>query len=130
MTQATVNIAVAGATGYAGHELLRLAARHPGIHISCATSSDTSDTPRRLPRLTGVWNGGLAPFSIDALASEAEAVFLALPDSVASTVAPALLDRGVRVFDLSGAFRLRDPELRKRWYPETTPTPIAGSVYG
>jgi N-acetyl-gamma-glutamyl-phosphate reductase len=130
MTQAKTKIAVAGATGYAGQELLRLAARHPGLTISCATASDTSDAPRHLPRLASVWDGSVRPFSIDALASDAEAVFLALPESVAATVAPALVDRGVRVFDLSGAFRLRDPGQRQRWYPETASGLTSGAVYG
>ena len=55
----------------------------------------------------------------DALAREADLVFLALPDTAAAELAPALLDAGVRVIDLSGAFRLRDAALRARWYPET-----------
>jgi N-acetyl-gamma-glutamyl-phosphate reductase len=55
--------------------------------------------------------------SVDRLASEADAVFLALPDTLAAELAPALAERGTRVFDLSGAFRLRDVAQRQRWYP-------------
>ena len=53
---------------------------------------------------------------IDVLAEGTDAVFLALPEHAAAEVAPALLARGKRVFDLSGAFRLRDAGLRQRWY--------------
>jgi N-acetyl-gamma-glutamyl-phosphate reductase len=56
-------------------------------------------------------------------------VFLALPDHAAAEIAPPLVERGKRVFDLSGAFRLRDAELRRRWYPKT-PEPSHPVVYG
>jgi N-acetyl-gamma-glutamyl-phosphate reductase len=123
-----VKIGVAGATGYAGQELIRLAARHPAIELAVATSSNPA-AARRSPRLSRVWDGSLAPFSIDALAADTEAVFLALPDDVAATAAPALADRGVRVFDLSGAFRLRRSDLRKRWYPHS-PSEVLDVAYG
>jgi N-acetyl-gamma-glutamyl-phosphate reductase len=66
---------------------------------------------------------------LDALADGTDAVFLALPEHAAAEVAPALVARGKRVFDLSGAFRLRDAELRHRWYPKTIEQP-ASVVYG
>ena len=56
---------------------------------------------------------------LEALANDTDAVFLALPDHAAAEIAPALVARGKRVFDLSGAFRLRDAALRRRWYPTT-----------
>ena len=56
-------------------------------------------------------------------------MFLALPDSAAASLAPALVDAGVRVIDLSGAFRLRDERARARWYPETACIPD-GVAYG
>ena len=59
------------------------------------------------------------PFDVDKLGSEADAIFLAVPESLAAEVVPVLTGRGARVFDLSGAFRLRDPEFRQRWYPHS-----------
>jgi N-acetyl-gamma-glutamyl-phosphate reductase len=59
------------------------------------------------------------PLDVDRLAAETDAVFLALPETIAAHVAPALAARGLRVFDLSGAFRLREAALRRRWYPHT-----------
>src|SRR6185295_16524880 len=49
-----------------------------------------------------------------------DVVFLALPEEAAAAIAPTLVERGVRVIDLSGAFRLRDAAAREKWYPATT----------
>jgi N-acetyl-gamma-glutamyl-phosphate reductase len=121
-------VAVAGATGYTGQELLRLLARHPAVTITAATSSGTS-TARRLPALAHIWNGTITPLVPETLAREADVVFLALPDKAAAELAPALVDAGVRVIDLSGAFRLNDQHARARWYPETHRVPD-GLAYG
>ena len=56
-------------------------------------------------------------------------VFLALPEAASAELAPTLLDRGVRVIDLSGAFRIRADADRQRWYPATASLP-SGTVYG
>jgi N-acetyl-gamma-glutamyl-phosphate reductase len=112
-------VAVAGATGFTGQELLRILARHPRVTIVAATSSTSSTGTRKLPALAHIFTGEIRPLDPVALASEADLVFLALPDKAAAELAPALLEAGVRVIDLSGAFRLRDDAQRARWYPET-----------
>jgi N-acetyl-gamma-glutamyl-phosphate reductase len=131
-----IRVAVAGATGYAGQQLLRLLARHPSVAITTATSSGTaSASDRGLPSLARVWDGVIAPLqpatgdAAEALAAVADVVFLALPDAAAARLAPALVDAGVRVIDLSGAFRLRSSVERARWYPETNRMP-AEVAYG
>jgi N-acetyl-gamma-glutamyl-phosphate reductase len=122
-------VAVAGATGYTGQELLRLLARHPAVTITAAMSSGAAGGgARRLPALTRLWDGAIAPLAPATLA-EADVVFLALPDAAAAELAPTLVDAGVRVVDLSGAFRLRDAGNRGRWYPETHRLP-EGVAYG
>jgi N-acetyl-gamma-glutamyl-phosphate reductase len=125
---AAARVAVAGATGYTGQELLRLLARHPGVTITAATSSGTS-AARRLPALAHIWNGTITPLAPDMLIRDADVVFLALPDAAAAELAPVLIDAGIRVIDLSGAFRLRDHGARARWYPETHRVPD-GVAYG
>ncbi len=126
---AAARVAVAGATGYTGQELLRLLARHPAVSIAAAMSSGSAaGAARRLPALARLWDGEVAPLSFEALAG-ADVVFLALPDTAAAELAPALVDAGVRVVDLSGAFRLRDDAARRRWYPETKRVPD-GLAYG
>src|SRR5258707_10599352 len=117
-------VAVAGATGFTGQELLRLLSRHPAVALTAAMSSgQTGASSRRLPALTRLWNGTIVPLSTETLATEADLVFLALPDSAAAEIAPALGDAGVRVIDLSGAFRLRDEASRAKWDPETDRLP-------
>jgi N-acetyl-gamma-glutamyl-phosphate reductase len=127
-TAGRVRVAVAGATGYTGQELLRLLSRHPAVSLVAATSSGTS-AARKLPALARVWTGTIAPLEPETLARDADLVFLALPDTAAAKLAPQLLAAGVRVIDLSGAFRLRDRGLRQRWYPETGDLPD-GLAYG
>jgi N-acetyl-gamma-glutamyl-phosphate reductase len=123
-------VAVAGATGYTGQELLRLLSRHPAVAVTAAMSSgQAAGAARPLPGLTRVWDGTIVALSPDTLATDADVVFLALPDSAAAELAPALVARGVRVIDLSGAFRLRSAEGRARWYPETRHLP-EGVAYG
>jgi N-acetyl-gamma-glutamyl-phosphate reductase len=116
-------VAIAGATGYAGQELLRLLARHPLVTLTAAMSSGTAAAARTLPALSRLWHGTIAPLSQETLAREADVVFLALPDAAAAELAPPLAAAGVRVIDLSGAFRLRDAQARARWYPGTHSLP-------
>ncbi len=123
-----ITVGVAGATGYAGQELVRLLARHPRVRLARAMGSTRADGARALPALTGVWTGALEPFDLDRLA-ECDVVFLALPEDASADIAPPLLARGRRVFDLSGAFRLRDEATRSRWYPAVTALPD-GTAYG
>jgi N-acetyl-gamma-glutamyl-phosphate reductase len=126
-----VPVAVAGATGYTGQELLRLLSRHSGVTIAAATSSGAASAsgPRKLPALAHIFTGEITPLDPQSLASRAELVFLALPDKAAAELAPMLVSAGVKVIDLSGAFRLRDQALRSRWYPETHALPD-GLAYG
>src|SRR6188474_2629348 len=98
----TTRVAVAGATGFTGQELLRLLARHPAVTLTLATSSGAASTARRLPALGHIWGGAITPLDVDALKREADLVFLALPDSIAAELAPALVEAGLRVIDLSG----------------------------
>jgi len=123
-----VRVGVAGATGYSGVELLRLLSRHPSARIVAAMGAPGAE-PRHVPSLRRVWDAPVNGLDLDTLITATDAVFLALPDHAAAEVAPPLVARGKRVFDLSGAFRLRDADLRKRWYPKT-PDPATSVVYG
>ncbi|HXD20353.1 MAG TPA: N-acetyl-gamma-glutamyl-phosphate reductase [Vicinamibacterales bacterium] len=122
-------VAVAGATGYAGQELVRLLARHPAVRLTAAMSSGATSAPRPLPALARIWDQAVTPLDLDQLSSSADVVFLALPETASAEVAPKLLERGTRVIDLSGAFRIRDAGDRQRWYPSTATLP-QGTVYG
>jgi N-acetyl-gamma-glutamyl-phosphate reductase len=122
-------VAIAGATGFAGQELVRILARHPAVELTAAMSSGASSAPRPMPALARIWNGTVVPLDVEQLAASADIVFLALPEAASAELAPQLLERGRRVIDLSGAFRIRGDADRKRWYPNTSELP-AGTVYG
>ena len=113
-----VRVGVGGVTGYTGVELMRRLARHPNVDVRLAMASAGSEA-KRIPALSRIWDSAVEPLDVDRLAAETDAVFLALPDAVAADVAPALASKGCRVFDLSGAFRLRDAAARSRWYPHS-----------
>jgi N-acetyl-gamma-glutamyl-phosphate reductase len=129
LSAAAARVAVAGATGYAGQELVALLARHPAVTSLAAYRSDRSGS-RRVPG----WAGEIQPLdpqpagAAAALAAAADVVFLALPEAASAALAPALVADGARVIDLSGAFRIVDPATRARWYPETRDAD--GAVYG
>jgi N-acetyl-gamma-glutamyl-phosphate reductase len=127
--QGRTRVAIAGATGFAGQELLRILARHPAVTVTAAMSSAATSAPRPLPALARIWDGTVQPLDVDRLATDADIVFLALPEAASAELAPVLLERGCRVIDLSGAFRIRGDEPRKKWYPATAALP-AGTVYG
>jgi N-acetyl-gamma-glutamyl-phosphate reductase len=125
----TVRVGIAGATGYAGQELVTLLARHPGVRLVTAMSSSPDSAARPLPRLARLWDGQVEPLNTQRLAGETDLTFLAVPESAAAELAPPLVEKGVRVIDLSGAFRIRDVDQRSRWYPATRQLP-EGAAYG
>ena len=118
-----LRVAIAGGTGYAGQELLSLLVRHPEVELVAAMSSSADSTARPLPRLARTWEGRIEPLDRAKLAREAQFVFLAVPEAAAAELAPPLLEEGVKVIDLSGAFRIRDAEQRAKWYPATAALP-------
>ncbi len=122
-------MAIAGATGYAGQELVRILARHPAVTLTAAMSSGATSAPRSLPALARIWDGEVVPLDVDRLVADADIIFLALPEAASAELAPVLVERGRRVIDLSGAFRIREASARQRWYPATAALP-AGTVYG
>ncbi|MGH9372806.1 MAG: N-acetyl-gamma-glutamyl-phosphate reductase, partial [Vicinamibacterales bacterium] len=126
-TYASVRVGVAGATGYAGVELVRRLARHPSARLMTAMGSAGSE-PRLVPALNHIWDAPVVPLDLDQLAA-LDAVFLAVPETLSAEIGPALGARGPKVFDLSGAFRLRDKALRQKWYPHS-PDPVLAVAYG
>jgi len=108
---------------------MALLSRHPNVEIVAGMSSSADSAARPLPRLARVWNGQLEPLDLQKLGATTDVTFLALPEKAAAEVAPTLLAAGVRVIDLSGAFRIRDNADRAHWYPATASLP-AGTAYG
>ena len=128
-------VAVVGATGYAGGELIQILARHPGVRVTRLMADIKQPVPAESvhPSLRGRGLPVCEPPHPEELASpEVSAVFLATPHQAAHDLAPAFLDRGLRVIDLSAAFRLKDANAYPRWYgfDHRAPGPLAEAVFG
>jgi N-acetyl-gamma-glutamyl-phosphate reductase len=132
-------VAVVGATGYAGYELARLLLRHP--HIEKPTFFLRGDNARvrclteLFPQLRGWGDAPCKPLSVEAVAtSGAEVVFLSTPHEASLELVPGLLatNPALRIVDLSGAFRFREPETFAEWYKLRAPDAklLAEAVYG
>jgi N-acetyl-gamma-glutamyl-phosphate reductase len=130
-------VAVVGASGYSGEELVRLLNRHPGVNLVALTSrqhaGQTVETV--FPKFAGLRYAQLAFIESDVekiVASGARFVFLALPHGVAAEFAKPLVAAGLRVIDLSADFRIKDPAVYEEFYGEAPHAPelSAISVYG
>jgi N-acetyl-gamma-glutamyl-phosphate reductase len=117
-TAQRVRVAVVGATGYTGAELLRLLAGHPHVTVTalCARDKLTPRASTMLPSLTGLLELPIEPFAADLVAATADVAFCALPHGASIACVRELLARGLTVLDLSADFRLRDPAVYARWY--------------
>lgn len=128
-----IKVAIVGGTGYTGVELLRLLVGHPDVEISIITSRSEAGMPvaDMFPNLRGHLDLQFTEPDDDALA-ECDVVFFATPHTVAMSSVPALMQRDVRVIDLSADFRLKDTDLWAQWYntPHTCPEYAAEAVYG
>jgi N-acetyl-gamma-glutamyl-phosphate reductase len=130
------SIAVIGVTGYTGFELAKLLVRHPAIPAPTFYVRETNGArclSELFPQLRGRAEAPLCPLSPEAItSSSAGTAFLATPHEVSAELAPALVDAGLRVVDLSGAFRFASADTFSSWYK--LPAPHAGrlaeAVYG
>ena len=115
-----IRVGVLGARGYTGLGLLRLLCAHPEVEIGTATSREGAGTPVQLDSRSGGTPQALSGLHYldpaEADWSGLDAVFTAAPAGVAASYAETLLNAGVRVFDLSADFRLRDSALWEKWY--------------
>jgi N-acetyl-gamma-glutamyl-phosphate reductase len=128
-----IRAAVVGGAGYTGIETVRLLLGHPGFDVTVVTSA--ADAGRRLedvyPALAGCGLVFEDPAACD-VAGGADVAFLAVPHTASMAIAPALLDAGVTVIDLSADFRLKDAAVYESWYgaAHTAPALLGTAVYG
>ena len=121
-------VAVLGAAGYAGAVAAALLHRHPGFDLKHVTAR--SDAGARLDQ---VHPRSRVPLTLEAPATDldVDAAVVAYPHGASAPVVAELLERGVRVVDLSADFRLRELATYERWYGEhPAPHLIAEAVYG
>ena len=128
-----VRVAVFGASGYAGEELLRILLRHPNAEVVAITSRKNAGEPVStvFPRFTGAPLTFVEP-KVDEIAAKCDAAILALPHGLATEYAIPLLKAGVKVFDISADFRLKSAAKYKEYYNVDHPAPelLAKAVYG
>lgn len=128
-----IKVGIVGATGYTGAELLRLLAVHPEAEVAVITSRSEKGKPVAdlYPSLRGHIDLAFSDPNLDQLAA-CDIVFFATPHGVAQSMVGHILQRGVKVIDLSADFRIRDVQVWESWYgqPHAAPDLISRAVYG
>ncbi|SER28075.1 N-acetyl-gamma-glutamyl-phosphate reductase [Gracilibacillus ureilyticus] len=129
-----MKVAIVGGTGYGAVELLRFLYNHPHVTVSKIISHSNSGTPFSdvYPHLVNVIDLEMESLDISQLAEEVDLVFFATPSNVSKNYIPGLIDRGVKVIDLSGDFRLRNGKEYEKYYGEEMASSeyIGKAVYG
>jgi N-acetyl-gamma-glutamyl-phosphate reductase len=133
----SIKVAIVGASGYAGEDLVRLLLCHPQADLTAATSRQYAgqSLAQVFPKYSYYPRSKTLRFTepkAELLAKQAEVVFLALPHGVAAEFAVPLLQLGCRVIDLSADFRIKSAAVYKEFYGHEHPAPelLANAVYG
>lgn len=127
-----IRVAVVGATGYSGAELVRLLARHPRVKLEVATSEQAAGRALGdVHRTLGFLGMELEGVDAEKIAPRVDFAFTALPHGASTPVVSTLVDRGVRVIDVGADFRFDDLATYETWYgPHEAPALAAEAVYG
>jgi N-acetyl-gamma-glutamyl-phosphate reductase len=130
-------VAIVGASGYSGEELVRLLLNHPQAELTAVTSRQYAGQTlaQIFPRFANHPRAKALRFSepkVEVLSKQADIVFLALPHGVAAEYAIPLTQAGSIVIDLSADFRVKDPAVYKEFYAHDHPAPdmLGKAVYG
>lgn len=128
-----IKVAVLGATGYAGIELVRILSNHPEVSIEFlgSHSFDGQKISDVYKNFTHILDKECSELDLDEV-SKCDVAFTALPHGASKTVIPQLVQKGIKVIDLSGDFRYEDVKVYEKWYGEEhcAPELLAESVYG
>jgi N-acetyl-gamma-glutamyl-phosphate reductase len=133
-----IKVAILGGSGYTALELIRILLRHPRVQIAAVISRQESKEGTPLlaelhPSLTQRIDLRCEVFDADKLVARGvQCAFGCLPHGVSMSTIPVLLDRGMRVIDLSADYRLRDANVYAQWYGESHGdlAHLAQAVYG
>lgn len=131
-----IRVGLVGVTGYTGMELARLLTGHPVMRLVAATSR--AEAGKRLGDIYPFLNGlpgadvVLIEPEPDLIAAACDVAFLAVPHTAATEMAAALVERGIKVVDLSADFRLKDAAVYEQWYKveHKRPDLLPEAVYG
>lgn len=128
-----VKVAILGGSGYTAVELIKILLRHPGVQITAITSRQDEHIADLHPSLLGRLDLRCEPFDPDKLKAKGVRIaFGCLPHGTSMESISPLLDRGIRVVDLSADYRLRDARVYQEWYKEAhhDAANLAHAVYG
>ena len=126
-------VAILGASGYTGTELIRLVLKHSQLELVAVSSEKYAHMPVQevFPAFSGVLDLTFHPLLDGGPLESAEYVFLALPHKKAMEVVPSLIKKGKKVVDLSADFRFRNPAPYEQYYQKhNAPELLGTSVYG
>jgi len=126
-----INVGVVGATGYTGLELVKMLVKHPYFHLAYIANSEGGTTINKLhPSLNGVCEDEVKKADIDEMALTCKLVFLALPHKTAMAYVKPLMEKGVKVVDLSADYRLPQDIYEEFYCPHTDSENLKHVVYG
>jgi N-acetyl-gamma-glutamyl-phosphate reductase len=127
-----VRVAVVGATGYAGAELVRLLSAHPDAELTVATSErDAGNSLGSVHRYLAHTGLDLIAADVGAIAEAADVAFVALPHGASTRIVAGLVESGLRVVDVGADFRFRDVAVYEYWYGEHEAAELLDeAVYG
>ncbi len=128
-----IRVGVIGATGYAGAELVRLLSSHPQVALNCLTSRQYAGLrfDQVYPSMAGWVDLTCETFDAHTVASKVDVAFLALPHKLPMSIAPELLEKKVKIIDLSADFRFRDAKTYEEYYqPHAAPQLLERAIYG
>jgi N-acetyl-gamma-glutamyl-phosphate reductase len=126
-----MNVAIIGASGYTGLELIKILINHPKFNITYIANSTGNENVQDLhPCLAGVIDVEVSKADASEVAKVADLAFLALPHKTSMFFAKELLDLGVKVVDLSADYRLELETYEKHYCPHEDKEHIKDSVYG
>ena len=126
-------VAIVGATGYAGAELVRILSGHPETKLTVLTSRQYAGVrfDRVYPAMTGMVDLVCEKYSTDRICNDADIVFMALPHQLPMAFVPDIIKHGLKVIDLSADFRFNDAAIYESAYqPHTAKELLKSSVYG
>lgn len=128
-----IKVGIVGISGYSGGELLKILLGHAEARVTYVSANHSVGPVDELwPHLAGRTKLVCAPFNVQEAADNCELIFLAVPHKIAMQITPSLLERGLKVIDLSGDYRLDNAIQYKKWYgvPHTDIRRLKKAVYG
>lgn len=128
-----IKVAVLGATGYAGIELVRILSQHPEVELKVLGSHSFDGQPisEVYQNFAHILDMTCEELDLDKVA-QCDVAFTALPHGASKDVIPSLIEKGIKVIDLSGDFRYDDIKIYEKWYgtEHSSPELLSEAVYG